>query len=89
LQFSIEVTNSFLYRGEELVKAGDPIDFLGILVSGGAFVLIDNKNMKDLRIGDMIGHMFAADLNQRETHLTTIIATTDGNIAVLPFGEIK
>lgn len=78
-----------IFRGEEIVKAGDFIDFLGILVSGSAFVIIDHKNLKDLKLGDMIGHMFAADLTTRETHLTTIVASMDGLLAVLPFGEIK
>lgn len=45
--------------------------------------------MKNLKLGDMFGHMFAADLSQRETHVATIIASMDGLIACLPFGEIK
>lgn len=56
------------FRGEEITKAGDPIDFLGILVSGAAFVIMDHKNIKDLKLGDMIGHMYAADLSNRDTH---------------------
>jgi hypothetical protein len=50
---------------------------------------MDHKNMKDLRLGDMIGHMYAAELSTRDTHQTTVIASMDGLIAVLPFGEIK
>lgn len=71
------------------MKAGDFIDYLGILVQGAAFVIIDDKNMKNLKLGDMIGHMHAADLSTRETHLATVIASMDGLIACLPFGEIK
>lgn len=52
-------------------------------------MIIDNKNMKNLKLGDMIGHMTAADFSMRETHLTTVIASMDGLVAVLPFGEIK
>ena len=37
----------------------------------------------------MVGHMYAADLSTRDTHLTTVIASMDGMIAVLPFGELK
>lgn len=44
------------------MKAGDFVDFLGILISGAAFVLLEHKNMKDMKVGDMIGHMYAADL---------------------------
>lgn len=62
---------------------------MGILVQGAAFVIINDKNMKNLKLGDMFGHMFAADLSQRETHIATIIASMDGLIACLPFGEIK
>jgi len=65
------------------------VDYLGILVQGAAFVIIENKNMKDLKLGDMLGHMTAADFATRETHLATVIASMDGMIAVLPFGEIK
>jgi hypothetical protein len=62
---------------------------LGILVQGAAFVIINDKNMKNLKLGDMFGHMFAADLSLRETHVATIIASMDGLIACLPLGEIK
>jgi len=79
----------FWKRGEEIVKAGDYIDYLGILVQGAAFVIINDKNMKNLKLGDMFGHMFTADLSPRETHLATIIASMDGLIACLPLGEIK
>lgn len=41
------------------------MDYLGILVQGAAFVTIDNKNLKNLALGDMIGHMMAADLSSR------------------------
>ena len=58
-------------------------------MSGAAFIIIDHKNMKNLKIGDMVGHMYAADLSTRDTHLTTVIASMDGMIAVLPFGELK
>ena len=76
-------------KGEEIVKAGDFVDYLGILVQGSAFVIMNEKNMKNLKLGDMLGHMAAADLSTRETHLTTVIASMDGMMAVLPFGEIK
>lgn len=69
--------------------AGEPIDFLGIIVTGSAFVMLDHKNYKTIKIGDMIGHMFAADMTTRDTHLATITASMDGMIAVLPFGDIK
>jgi signal-transduction protein with cAMP-binding, CBS, and nucleotidyltransferase domain len=78
-----------LFRGDELVKAGEPVDYLGILIHGSAFVIIDHKNMKDLKLGDMIGHMFTSDLTTRDTHLTTIVASMDGLLAVLLLGEIK
>lgn len=44
--------------------------------------------MKDLRIGDMIGHMFCAELSNKD-HPATIIASMDGLLALLPFSEIK
>ena len=45
--------------------------------------------MKTLKIGDMIGHMYASDFSTRENHPVTVVATIDGLIAVLPFGELK
>jgi CRP-like cAMP-binding protein len=79
----------FVHRGEEIVRAGEPIEFVGIIVQGSAFVIIDHKNMKDIKLGDMLGHMYAADLCERDTHLATVIASSDGMIAVLPFNDIK
>lgn len=76
-------------RGEEIVKAGEPVDFLGILIQGSAFILIEHKNMKVLKLGDMIGHMVASDFTTKDVHLATIVASIDGIIAVLPFGELK
>jgi CRP-like cAMP-binding protein len=76
-------------RGEEIVRAGEPVDFFGILIQGSAFVLIEHRNMKTLKIGDMIGHMVASDFTSKENHPATVVATIDGLIAVLPFGELK
>jgi CRP-like cAMP-binding protein len=76
-------------KNEDIVIAGEPIDFLGIIVSGSAFVMLDHKNYKTIKIGDMIGHMYAADMTTRDTHLATITASMDGLIAVLPFSDIK
>ena len=45
--------------------------------------------MKVLKLGDMIGHMVASDFTTKEEHLATIVASIDGIIAVLPFGELK
>lgn len=77
------------FRGEEIVRAGEPVDFLGILIQGSAFLLIEHRNMKTLRVGDMIGHMVASDFTTKENHPATVVATIDGLIAVLPFGELK
>ena len=37
----------------------------------------------------MIGHMYASDFTTKENHPVTVVATIDGLIAVLPFGELK
>ena len=37
----------------------------------------------------MIGQMNFADMCNREKHIVTVIAKTDGLIAVVPYGEIK
>lgn len=56
---------------------------------GSAFITFEYANMKTLGIGNMIGHMNAADFTEREKHLVTITAATDGLLAVIPFGELK
>lgn len=58
-------------------------------MSGAAFVLYDFKNMKNLKIGDMVGQMYFADLTAKETHPVTVIASMDGLIAVLPINDLK
>ncbi len=45
--------------------------------------------MKTLGLGDMIGQMSISDFNSREKHTATIIAATDGIIAIIAFGELK
>ena len=72
-----------------MVRAGEQIDYLGILVMGAAFVKLDERNAKDIKIGDMIGHMYVAEMTNRDLHIATIIASMDGMIAVLPLNEIK
>ena len=37
----------------------------------------------------MLGQMNFADLSQKERHAVTIIAKTDGLIALFPYGEEK
>lgn len=76
-------------KGDELTKKGDFVDYFGILLSGSAFVLMNDRNQKTMKIGDTIGQAFAADFTQNEVHACTIIASMDGLIAVIPFGELK
>lgn len=72
-----------------LVKEGEPVDFLGILVQGEAFVMVGQRNIRSVGLGDMTGHMFVADLNFSESHATSLVAKTDGMLAVVPLGELK
>lgn len=62
---------------------------MGIFINGNIFVQINQEIVKTLSIGDMTGHMLAADLAMNENHQTDLIAATDGLIAVLPLGELK
>jgi len=77
------------HKGDELCRKEDFVDYFGILMHGAAFVLVENRNMKNLKIGDMIGQNFAADFTTVEQHMVTVIAATDGLLACVPFGEIK
>ena len=83
------LTPLFYFRGDTLVKEGEPVDFLGIFVQGAAFVTVGGKNVKKVGLGEMTGHMFASDLNLNETHTTTLVAASDGVLAVVPLGELK
>lgn len=76
-------------RNDEITRQGDYIDFLGIIVHGSGAIEFGYKNYKTLGIGSMIGQMNAADFSNREKHLATIKALTDGIIAIIPFGELK
>ena len=51
--------------------------------------MIDGKKVKTLTLGDMTGHMFLADMVQKDTHPTSLLAETDGVMACLPLGELK
>jgi len=76
-------------RGDEICRKGDFVDYFGILVHGEAFITHEYKSMKTLKLGSMIGFMAAADCTQRDQHPVTIVAKSDGIMAVLPFAEIK
>ena len=67
----------------------DYIDFFGIICHGSAFITFNYANLKNLPVGSMIGQMNAAEFTEREKHLATIKASTDGILAVIPFGELK
>lgn len=51
--------------------------------------MMNGQSMKDVNIGEMVGHMFFSGFSTKDTHLTTIIGTMDGLIAVLPFNDMK
>lgn len=63
------------------------------MIHGSAFIdseyTQDYANLKELRIGEMIGHNVAAEFTERTDHLVTIKAKTDGLIAILPLNELK
>ena len=65
------------------------MDFFGIICHGVAEIPFENSTSKDLGIGSMIGHMNFADLSVKEKYEVTILAKTNGLIALLPFGEEK
>ena len=46
---------SQIYRGDDITKKDDWIDFLGIIVHGSAFITFEYANYKTLGIGSMIG----------------------------------
>ena len=77
------------YRNEEICKKDDFVDFFGIICQGSAFISFESANSKNLGIGTMIGHMNFAELSYKEKHAVTVIAKTDGLIAVIPYGEEK
>ena len=56
---------------------------------GSLFIEGETSNLKELKIGDMIGHNVISEFTERADHLTTIKAKTDGLIAVIPSAEIK
>ena len=81
--------NSLRYRNDEICKKDDFVDFFGIIVHGAAFISFETSNNKSLGIGTMIGQMNFAEMCNKDKHLTTVIAKTDGLIAVIPYGEVK
>ena len=79
--------NSF--RNNYVCKRDEPVDFLAIVVHGSLFIEGETSNLKELKIGDMIGHNVTSEFTERADHLATIKAKTDGLIAVLPLAEVK
>lgn len=69
--------------------AGEPVDFLGIISVGAAFVCVDLQNLKDVKIGDMIGHMHFSELQDSDTHATSIIATMDGVLSLVALSDLR
>ena len=69
------------------------MEFLGIIIHGSAFVDSDSTkdfaNLKELKIGDLIGHNVVSEYTERTEHWVSIKAKTYGLIAVLPLNELK
>ena len=82
-------TCTLVYRGDEICKKDDFVDFFGIIVHGAAFISFESSNKKSLGIGNMIGQMNFADMCNKEKYAVTVLAKTDGLIAVVPYGEVK
>ena len=77
------------FRGEEICKKDDFVDFFGIICHGTAHIPFTDANNKELGIGSMLGLMNFTELSQEEKHSVTVIAKTDGLVALIPFGEEK
>lgn len=67
----------------------EPVEFLGIIIHGYAFVEGGIRNLKELKIGDLIGHNVTSEFTERTEHLVSVKAKTDGLVAVFPLNEIK
>ena len=77
------------YRGDQIVKKGENVEFFGIIVHGTCFISHEYRPMKDLEIGTMIGQMFTAEFTQIKQHLYNIEAKTDGIIALIPLANMS
>jgi CRP-like cAMP-binding protein len=71
------------------LKTGEPFEYFGIIVSGECNVQIKSTTVKTLKCGDVIGQMFCADFTSKETSPTTVIARSEGSIAMMIKNEIK
>ena len=72
-----------------MCQKDEPVEFLGIIIHGSAFVEGEHRNLKELKIGDMIGHNVTSEFTDRTDHLTSVKAKTDGLLAVFPLNEVK
>jgi hypothetical protein len=72
-----------MFPNDRLVRRGERVEWLGIVMSGNALVTVDFMKLGRLTVGDMIGYMGTLKLDGNETHKFDVIATTDGYLAVI------
>jgi hypothetical protein len=65
------------------------VEFLGIIINGSAYIEGGERNLKELAIGDMIGHNVTSEFTELQDHPVSVKAKSDGLIAILPLNEVK
>lgn len=76
-------------RNSYLCKQDEAVEYLGIIINGTAFIEGDGRNLKELAIGDIIGHNVISEFTERLDHPVSVKTKTDGLIAIFPLNEIK
>ncbi len=75
--------------GTELVQKGEPVEWLGIILSGTAAAKSKDGTFEILTAGDMIGAMGTCGLHGNEEHKFGITGTANGFVAVITIMELK
>lgn len=68
---------------DRLVRRGEKVDWLGILLAGEALVSVELLKLGYLAVGDMIGYMGTLKLDGNETHKFDVSARSEGYLAVV------
>jgi len=72
-----------MFPNDRLVRRGEKVEWLGIILSGEALVTVEFLSLGRLSVGDMIGYMGSLKLEGNETHKFDVVTTVEGYLAVI------
>ncbi len=75
--------------GSTIVRAGDPVECLGLVLSGTIAVRTKDSTVGTLGTGDMFGYMGLCNFRGNPQHRFALLSTTNGYLALISSRELQ